>query len=127
LDVIDWDVRQMVVEVLHNLLLNGDCEQWAVHLQFQMDQGTGSVQVHGVVRDGEEYGGGGAVGGDDEAIRLALARPNCEAEDGRRVAVAYAVDLLADPFRHLRTPFPKHPSFRYLCRVHFSFDPSLSS
>ena len=77
-----------------------------------MDQGTGLVQVH----DSEECGGG-AVSGDDEMIRFVLARPNCEAEDGR--CVAYA-----DPFRDLRTPYPKYPSFRYLCRVHFSFDPS---
>ena len=33
---VEWDVRQMEVEVLHNLLLNMDCEQWKVHLQLQM-------------------------------------------------------------------------------------------
>jgi len=116
--VIDWDVPQTVVKGLHNLLLNEDCELWAAHLQFQMDQGTGLVQVHGVVHDGEECGDG-VVGGDDEAIRFV---PNCEAEDGRCVAVAYA-----DPFRDLHTPYPKYPSFRYLCHIHFFSGPSLSS
>ena len=66
----------------------------------------------------------GVVGGDDKVIQLALVRWNCEVEDGRCVAAAYVVDLLGDPFQDLRTPYPKYPSFRYLCRVHFSFDPS---